>query len=40
MDQWMAVPEERRFRWAEPGPAGEEILRRWARECREAGTER
>jgi len=36
MRQWRALPEERRIRWPpEPGPLGEEILRRWAREFRE-----
>ena len=36
MRQWLALPEERRVRWPpEPGGAGEEILRRWAREFRE-----
>jgi hypothetical protein len=36
MRQWLELPEERRVRWPpEPGPDGELILRRWAREFRE-----
>jgi hypothetical protein len=36
MRQWLELPEERRVRWPpEPGPLGEEILRRWAKEFRE-----
>lgn len=36
MRQWRALPDEERLRWPpEPGPEGEAILRRWAREFRE-----
>ena len=35
MNQWLALPADKRIRWPlEPGPAGEEILRRWMEEFR------
>ena len=41
MRQWLSLPEDRRLRWPpEPGPQGEEILRRWAEEFRDRNSPR